>query len=829
VKKYIILILFIQSLVALGQRITITGKITEASSGVAIPFANITLKDNAAGTTSDFDGNYRLSYEGKADSIIVTYIGFIRKSKPLSGQGNTINFQLDEDLVSLEGITFFAGENPAFEILRKVVDNKERNDKRNIPAYEFENYTKIEISVDNISDKFKNRKIVKKISSILDSIQVIAGEDGKPILPIFISEALSTVYQRSEPRMKLEQINKTKITGIGVTDGTLTSQVIGGSFQEYNFYMNWLNIVAKEFISPIADGWRIYYDYSLTDSLYIGEHFCYKLDFWPRREQDLAFSGTMWITKNEYALKQIDATVSKTANLNFIEKIKIQQELIPTSAGPWLPQKYRVVIDVSQVTDETAGLLAKFYVSLKDIKITEPRDTKFYDVAIEMAEDVRENDEDFWIANRHDSLTAVEINVFQMIDTLKRIPVVKTYTDLLKIAGTGYYPVGKFDLGHYGTFFGNNNIEGIRLGFGARTNYQFSKEWVFQYRFGYGFDDQKLKHQATVERIISRKPWTTLQYEYVNDINAIWALNGGFGSNTILYALSRFGTLQQPFMIQRHELKFQTQIRKGLIQKIEFKNQWHDPLFNFQYFTDPSKADSPIASNFTSTELAIETRFAKDELFVINDNQRLSLGTVRWPAINIRYTIGLKDAFGGDFSYHKLDARVFKSQKMGFFGVSNIELSGGYNFSQLPYPLLTNHIGNATNFFSSSVYNTMEFFEFTSDHHVGLAVSHHFEGFLLNSIPLMKKLKWRMVSASRILFGGVRPENLQTIPQQFDTEGNAIVAFKPLDFSRPYIEVGYGVENIFKVLRVDAFHRLSYLENTTAPKFSVKFSLQFVL
>src|SRR5690606_14807570 len=158
-------------------------------------------------------------------------------------------------------------------------------------------YTKIEIDIDNMSDKFRKRKIIQKITQVLDSVDRIAGEDGKPILPLFISENVSKLYYRDNPRLKTENILRSKITGIGIEDGDMVTQLVGSSFQEYNFYQHWLEIVGKNFISPIADGGRLYYEYDLTDSVYINGFYCYRIDFYPKSPQDLAFTGTMWITK----------------------------------------------------------------------------------------------------------------------------------------------------------------------------------------------------------------------------------------------------------------------------------------------------------------------------------------------------------------------------------------------------------------------------------------------------------------------------------------------------------------------------------------------------
>ena len=285
-----------------GQATVIQGKVTEVTSGNPVPFANIRVTGTTRGTTTDFDGIYKLSISGPVESLTVSYIGFKTKIKAVSaGDEQVINFQLEEDIMSLEDVVVYAGENPAFPVLRNIIDNKEYNDKRNLDAYQYEAYTKIEVDINHLTKKFRDRKFVKKITSVLDSIEQIAGEDGLPILPIFISEAISNYYYKKNPRQTFENVIRTKLSGVGIDDGTLTSQVIGATFQEYNFYQNWLNIFGKEFASPIGNGWKAIYDYDLIDSLYIDDYYCYRLEFWPKRAQELAFRGTMWVTKEGYA------------------------------------------------------------------------------------------------------------------------------------------------------------------------------------------------------------------------------------------------------------------------------------------------------------------------------------------------------------------------------------------------------------------------------------------------------------------------------------------------------------------------------------------------
>ena len=823
---------FLVSFLSIGQNLTVvTGKVTESSNGTPIPFANVIFSGTREGGITDFDGNFRIETNSPIDSVEVRYIGFIPRAKALvRGKSQVINFQLDENLTELAEVVVYAGENPAWPIMRNVIANKKINDKRSLEAYEYESYTKIEVDVDNISDKFRSRKLVKKITAVLDSIEQIAGEDGKPVLPIFISEALSRFYYRSDPTYRKENILKTKLRGVGLTDGTTTSQIIGSTLQEYNFYQNWLNIVNKEFVSPIANGWKGNYHYYLEDSLFLGGDFCYEIEFEPKQEQNLAFRGRMWINKDDYALKRIDATVNKKANLNFIEKIKIQQDLVKTSAGAWIPEKSRVVVDVSQLTERTAGFLAKFYVSAKDIVVNQPRDLSFYQNPVSMEEDVQVYDEGFWEEHRHDSLSATEQNVYRMIDTLKRIPTIKLATDAAKIAATGYVRVNNyFDLGPYSTLFGLNDIEGPRIGGSFRTRIGFSKHFTLSGYYGYGFDDRRSKYRAYTDIILSRKKWTNLLLERHEEIDQVWLLNENVAQGSFFYTFSRFGTLRQPFLYQKNRINLKSQITRGIQQSIEFKQQSFQPLFDFEYrISDSSDPLFRTESNFDISEITLSTRWGKDEVFLINDNERVSLGTNRWPAVTFSYTYGIPGLFGSDFEYHKFRVSIEKSQKMASLGVGRYRLNFGQIIGELPYPLLYNTLGNETPFYVNFAYNLLNFFEFTTDRYVELRYRHSFEGLILNHVPLLRKLKWRLVANANILYGDISVENRVFAFSGRDENGNPNQPFFTFD-NRPYVELGYGVENIFKIGRVDFFHRLTYLDHPGVSKFGVKVSFQLIL
>ncbi len=822
-KHLLTFLLAIASIIGYAQTTTVTGKIIEAATGSPVPFANVVFSGTTDGAIADFDGNFTATTNLKVDSIEIRYIGYITRIKPLKyGESQTINFQLEEDVLTLQEVVVTPGENPAWEVMRNIIANKKRNDKRRLNAYEYDSYTRTEFDIDNISQKFSKRKFMQEVSSVLDSIQQIAGDDGKPILPVFISEAVSRVYYNRNPAAKHEHMIKTRVSGVGITDGTLTSQLIGSSFQEYNFYQNWLNITNKEFISPIADGWKLVYEYELIDSLYIGDEFCYKIEFSPKQEKDLAFTGTMWIAKKDYGIRQIDAFIDGSANVNFIEKIKIQQELAKTTDGAWLPSKNRVVIDIKPVSENTAGFIAKFYVSNKNFVVNKMKDHSFFMNPVSMDDQVRMSDNEYWNQARHDSLTRTEQNVFLMIDSLKKVPTIKRITDIAKIVGTGYIKAGPIDIGPYTTFFGNNDIEGIRLGMGARTNIGFSNKWVLGGYVGYGLDDERFKYNFYTYTILNRNQWTQLKYEQQKEVDQVWLLNDNIEPNGLFYSFSRFGELTQPFLRNKYQLSFSRQLGTGLNAEISAKREEFTPLFDFAYFTN--EAQTETQSNYQTSEASLFVRYGRDEIIVVNDNRRLNLGAIRRPVYEFRYVYG-SDIGGGDFSYHKLKLSVQKRQKLGLLGVSTFKLGGGYIFGTVPYTLGFNPIGNESPFFINFAYNQMDFFEFSSDRFVEFRYNHSFEGMIFNRLPLLRKLKWRALISSNILLGDLSQKNIDISQFTADVNGNPVLPFREWE-NKPYVEVGYGISNILKLITIQAFHRITYLEGGVN-SFGIKGSIAF--
>ena len=812
-----------------AQTYTLTGRVTDAQTGDPVPFASVAIKGTTVGTSTNFEGFYNLKTTQKGDSLSVGSMGYRARSKAIAAGvfSQNLDFQLESAGFKLQEVKIYAGENPAYPILRKVVRQKKFNNPARLSAYEYDSYNKIEVDVDNLSQRFRKRKVVKKIVGAIEKFDKIAGEDGRPVIPIYLSESVSKLYYRNNPRKQKENVLKTNVKGVAVTDGNVISQFIGSSFQQYNFYANWLNVVNKDFMSPIADGWKSTYEYYLIDTTFVAGYWCYRVDFEPKRPQDQAFSGAIWIDTLSHALVQVDATIGREAQLNFIEKIKIQQEYDQTADSAWLTTKSRVMVNVAQLADSSAGMLVKFYTSNRNLLVNQPRPLKFYDTAIELADDVQDYGSDYWEQARHEPLSASENIAHQLIDSVKQVPVVRTYVEILNIF-VGYKRIPKIniDVGPYLYTYANNTLEGNRFRLGLRTNPDFSKRWLLAGNIAYGTTDKVIKYGLSANYIFSRKPWTMAGASRSYDLERIGLSSEAIGTNNLFGAFSRWGNYRRGYMQADNSVYFKRELIKGLTQTMGVRQRSFSPMYAFAYRTNPEMAEqSPIADSYQTTELFFETRWGKDEIFFYADNDRFTLGTQRWPLVIFRYQRSSKSFMHSNFDYHRLSLSVQQSLRVGILGRSTYNLTLGYIPSTLPYPLLYTPLGNESLFYVENAYNLMNYFEFACDQYAQLRFEHNFEGLLFNRLPLIKKWKWRFLVNAKVLYGSVRQANRNLIAPT-DATGQTVLGFSSLG-SAPYVEMGYAVDNILKVLRVDAIHRLTYRQNLNATPFAVKFSFKF--
>lgn len=818
-KRTLLFVMLLLSVSSFSQTTKVSGKIVDAVTREPLPFVNVVFKGTTVGAASDIEGNYSISTTLHVDSISVSYVGYNKLNRAIKkGVDQVINIGLTQgvDLITVE---IRPGENPAHRILRKIIANKNKNDREKLDAYEYEVYNKVEFDLNNLSEDFKNNRLLQPFSFIFDNIDSTNAKE-KPYLPVFMTEALSDYYYRRSPQARNEVIKASKVTGL---ENSSVSQFMGDMYQNVNIYDNNILVFGKNFISPISDNALLFYKFYLIDSMIIDGHKCYQLQFKPKRKQELAFVGNLWAADTSFAIKQIEMSIADDANINFINSTAVVQTYTQVDST-WMMQKERLVIDfnpfpIEQKKKSMMGVYGRKTADYSNFKINQPLADKFYSITdnLKVNEDAFKKSEAYWVEHRHDSLSKNERQIYKMVDTLQSLPIYRTWIDVITIFVTGYKVKGNFEYGPYYNMFSQNEIEGNRFRFGGRTSNQFSKWYELSGYVAYGTRDEKFKYSLGIRSFISKKPRTMVGMYYKNDNEILGQSQNGFTTDNILASLFRVTPLRNLTNVKQVNVYIEREWFTGFSTKLSFYNRSMMPLADFHYEYQKPSGTTAFKENITTSEIRFSARLAYNEKYIDGEFTRTSLGT-HYPIVQAQYTLGIKNLFFSDYNYHKFTINVDDRIRINPIGYFDYILSYGKVWNPIPYPLLELHGGNETYIFDIYAYNSMNYYEFVSDEYASATISHHFDGFFLNRIPLMRKLKWREVIGAKALIGRVNDANKQSLifPEHLYALNHG-----------PYFEATTGIENIFKIFRVDAVWRLSYLDNPKAVPFSIKASMQF--
>lgn len=797
--------LLLSLLIKAQQETIITGHVSEVGTNSGIPFVNIYFKGTLIGTVTDFDGNYSIRTTTPKDSIYISLIGYKSKAKKVQkGKVQEINFQLSQEALNLNTIEIRPGINPALRIIRKAQQNKSKYDRDNLDAVQYVSYTKQEADVDNITPKMRRWKLFRPFAAMWDSMDVIAGEDSKANLPVMMSEVISEIYSFKEGEKRHEDVNAIKIKFVGMKDGSAVTQLTGTDFQNYNFCKNNVAIQGKDILSPLAENAMLFYNYILIDSVFIDSMKCYKIDCHPKNKKDLAYTGFLWITDTTFAIKQLDLGITPQVNVNWIDHARIQEVLIPTSAGPWVPSQTRTLVDYTTLTDKFVSLVVRTYNSNINFVVNQPKDKEFYKSRINYAESALTKDTSFWNSSRHEPLTKLEAKSYDMIDTVRSIPFIKKGVNILYFLFTGYKDIGPIDLGHYINVYAYNAYEGTRLKLGFRTNQKFSDSWIIRGYGAYGFKDKGFKYNIQLEKILTRYPWSKAGIQYRDDIDQVGTnfnysnnMNLGQSPNNLNNTFSQIGNISKLVRKQEARIWYEKDFNPGINSKITFQNVRTNPLFPVSF---GDQFNIFQTKKYSITEIQLDTRLSVKERFVQNGTERISFGNNKSPVVTFNYTLGIKDLLDGDFNYQKASISFSNRFRMATLGYSQVFVKAGKVFSEIPYTLLEIPRGNENIFYGNNIFNQMNYFEFVSDQYIQAFWQHHFNGLLFNRIPLINNYDLREVIGINMVYGTLSEKN-----KNFNSNNT----FTVMD-DVPYFEADLGVENIFDIIRVDFLYRLTY-------------------
>lgn len=644
---------------------------------------------------------------------------------------------------------------------------------------------------------------------------------GKTYLPIFINEAISEVYGDNVSGKTKEVLKANKNSGLGNGDGVNT--FIKDLYNDINIYDNYIYFFDKSFTSPLSRTGIDVYNYVLADSAFIEDKWCFKINFYPRRKSELTFKGNFWVNDSTFAIKKIDMAVTKSANINWVKDIYIEQDFEVLNDSVFLLSRDYMMSDFSITKkDEAKGVYGKRTTLFKNHKFDDPKPEKFYREEVNYIDNsVYTKSDSYWNENRFEKLNKDELGVYKMLDTLKTVKKFKKMYNLVSILGSGYIEFKNFDYGPIYSTFGINDVEGIRVRVGGRTYFGPNDPWRIQVYTAYGFDDNKFKYGVSGKWMVDKKNRIILSGGNRRDVEQIGAslttTNDVLGRSYASSALFTTGSNGKLTNINLSTISCEIEPVKNLVFQTGFSFRTLESAsdtFKLDYFTD---------NTYTTTRS--EVRQSEVNLFVEYTPKRKTVGygverlqvDSPYTQVFVNYSQGFKGVFNSDFDYRKIQLYYRQPLVIGPIGRSNFITEIGKTFGTIPLGLMSVVPGNQTYFSIDNTFNNLNFYEFVTDEYVTLQWIHNFNGKIFARIPYIRKLNLREIIGIKGVYGTISDEN-----RLINASGLTYLAPE-----KPYWEYSFGIGNIFKVFRVDFGWRGNYRDLPDAQNFTIKGSFGF--
>lgn len=820
---------------ARGQKVVVQGRLTDARSGESLMFANLYLAENPSnGAVTDENGHYVLVADlSKGKRLEVSALGYATQSVMLRAQPDTLrlDFRLEPSALALDEVVVLAGENPAHVLLRRIIAAKSVNNFQQKDPFSAEIYSKVEMDLVGLSPVVTENPLLRSFDFVFSHID--SSSEDKPFLPSYFAEEIKQVYTQAGKWVEVPLARK--VSNVGNESAI---RMINMIHDRFDLYANWIPVMDKAFAGPFSDHGLANYEYYLLDSAMIGDRWSYKLKFKPRRRQEFTFTGECWVDSLSAGLRSVRMAKSPDVNINLLTRVEIASEFQITEAG-WVPYREEMLLEYAiSENGSMPGLIARKTNFYRNSKLSAPEvllrppDPRTSDLS------QLERDETFWQQNRPEPLAQREAGVYAMVDSIGKSEAFKRFKKLAYVAGSGYLPWGNVEFGPFASTYSNNSVEGSRVRFGMGSSLNWSKKWWIYGYAAYGFDDQRWKYGGHVQWQPSKRPWTTYKLSYKDDLELTFASSGEVNEDNFFAGIYRRNIPQKLMYTRQAQGYWERDFPGGWTAKAQVRWQQLEPYVNPEgmgfpfYFREPGS--DQMRRILRSAEAEFRLRWAPAEIFVETNFSRILTGSQdSRPSIEPFYAFG---KYGSDTYYHHAGFRISQWFNLPPAGWVRYQVNAGVITNTLPYLLLHSPAANETYFYVPNAFNTMARYEFVSDTYLDALAVYHLDGFFFNRIPLLRKLKWREVLTLRMAYGTLREKNrIANAGNHYDRnyrdyEENPLpgegVYYGHFDRG-PLLEAGIGIENIFRILRIDATWRLNYLKSRYAAPLSVRGAFTF--
>ena len=826
----------------------IQGVVTDSLTNEPIPYLSVFYEGKGVGSITDNDGNYKVETRKGWNKLTFSAVGYVTKvvniipgvTKNLNVRMRPDDIMLDEVVVKPKREKYSRKNNPAVELMKKVIAHKKNNKLSENDYYQYNKYQKITMSLNDVTPEMLEKGMYKKMPFLKDQIE-LCEETNKFILPISVDETASQKIYRKHPKSEKTIIKGMSSTGVNelFATGDMLSTVLKDVFTDVNIYDNDIRLLQYPFISPISSRDAIScYKVYIMDTTFVDKDKCFHLTFVPNNSQDFGFTGHLYVlADSSYTVKKCTMNLPKKSGVNFVDNMDIIQEFEQLPNGEWVLKTDDMIVEMT-LMKIMQGFQIRRTTRYSDYAFDELPQQLFKRKGAEIKEaDAMMRGDDFWNQYRPVPLTQTESSMDMLVKRLEQMPgfkyvifVLKAFIENFMETGTKEHP-SKVDIGPVNTMISNNYIDGLRLRMSAQTTANLNPHLFFKGYYAYGFKDHRSKYMGEVEYSFNKKeylprefPKNSITFSYQYDVMSPTDKFLKTDKDNVFVSF-KTSTVDQMSYVRNIALKYENETQFGLKTTVEVKHSTDEPTGGLAYITNDDQ--KTLVPEIQTMEASLAFRYAPGETFV-NTKQRRIPVSFDAPVFTLSHTAGFKGVLGGEYNYNLTEIGLYKRFWFSSWGKIDMFVKGGAQWNKVPFPLLIMPAANLSYILQRETFNLINNMEFLNDRYASLDVSWDLNGKIFNRIPLLKKLKWREAIGFKMLYGHLTDKNN---PMKhpgdselflFPTRDGRPTSFV-MDPKTPYMECSVGIHNIFKILHIDYVRRLNYLDHPDANKWGVRF------
>ena len=854
--RYIILIALLQAVAGIflshAQSFTsASGIVKDSITGEPLPFVSVYFDGSTIGAMTDDNGTFTLQNNQGYTKLAAASLGYDTKFIDLKPGKKNDNlevllkptaFEISEVVVKPKREKYTRKDNPAVELIKKVIAHKNDNRIEAKPEYQTEVYEKLSLSLDNFNPNLDKNKFLKKfkfIKNYLDTSEF----NGKPILTVSVRENLSDFYYRKSPKAEKTIVRAKRMQGIDKTldDGGGITSNLEEIFKSINIFDNNIPILLNRFVSPLSSTLATtYYHYYIMDTLDVGGDKCVDLAFVPANSESYGFTGRLYITLDgNYAVKKVLLNTPANINLNWVDKLRIEQEFKQMPDSTWVLDQENTFVNF-YVVKGTQQLYAHQLRNYDNYNFNVQNADSVFGLlgALHVLPEATAQPDTFWTHNRPIPLKEKEDALKDLLGQLRKVPAFNAIIKTAEILITGYIPtandkkVTKFDFGPMNTTFSANHLEGFRMRVGGMTTANLNPYWFASGYLAYGTNDRKIKYNLKLTHSFTKKEY----HEGENPVNNLSFIQEYdvytpgqdflFTSKDNIFVAWKVGEpVTKMQYICKSVLQYEKEWLNGLTWKSWIMNQNNEAAGTLQYIKRDESGNLYHIKDFTTSEIGTQLRFAPGERAYNGRSGKESVFNLSKdaPVFKLSHQLGIKGVLGGDYNYNHTEISAEKRIWLSSFGHIDAQVKAGKVWDKVPFPLLILPNTNQSVTIQPEAFHMMNALEFVTDQYVSFNATYYLKGWILNRIPGIKWLRLREVLSFNMIYGGLTDKNNPTL-----TPGLFLLpdGTQPLG-STPYMECSVGLENIFKILRIDYYRRLTYLDHPDIKKGGIRIALRF--